>query len=190
MAVEVTRTQLNNASDVSGRMLDADGNALTVKYKAANPAAGGTDTVILAAVTGKKIRVLAYAEQCGATIYWMAWKDTANNIKNLTYAGNATDNRSITGAGFQPEFAILRADDNTTSQAVLRATNPAGDLTHIFAGSGDQANIIQAFEADGIQVGTDERSNENLINYYGVVMKDLIPAPVAVTGGGMMMGVG
>lgn len=52
---------------LNGSVIDAAGNVLTVKYAAVNVAAGQTDAAVVAAVTAKKIRVLAIAHQAGGT---------------------------------------------------------------------------------------------------------------------------
>src|SRR5439155_145441 len=42
------------------------------------------------------------------TYYYAAWKAVAGEMNVGTYAGNNTDNRNITGVGFQPEYVVTR----------------------------------------------------------------------------------
>lgn len=52
---------------VTGVLADGAGNSLTVKYAKASIAASTTGGVLVAAVTGKKIRVVSLFALCGAT---------------------------------------------------------------------------------------------------------------------------
>ena len=79
------------------------------------------------------------------------------------YTGNATDNRSISGVGFQPDFAWLKRRDNTGSHRLVDAVRGATKtLSSNSTGTeGTEADVIQAFESDGIQIGADSASNDN-----------------------------
>jgi hypothetical protein len=105
----------------------------------------------------------------GNTYYWAAWTDTSEFIETGTYTGNSTDDRSITGAGFQPTMVWVKGD--TTQQAVFAIdTMDAGDSA-IFAAGTPKTNRIQDLESDGFQVGTDGRVNANSIEYYWAAWK-------------------
>jgi hypothetical protein len=116
-----------------------------------------------------------------AVYHWVAFKAQALVFKTLTYTGNGSDNRSITGAGFQPTYAVTERRDAFSSPAVVRhASVHSGDESIPVNGStsGDVTNNIQAFVSDGFEVGTDNRVNSNSHVYYAFVFKDRAPATV------------
>lgn len=71
-----------------------------------------------------------------------------------SYAGDGTDDRNITGVGFQPDFVFMKASTNV-HRAVLKFSTQEGEPTFDFANTGPNAtNFIQSFLADGFQVGS------------------------------------
>ena len=99
-----------------------------------------------------------------AVVYhYVAWKQVAGKMKVGTYAGNGTDNTSITGIGFYPEIvAIIR--DNV--QTYFRSTSMSGDLTvSCIANVAAFADGVQALETDGFQVGTSATVNTAATTY-------------------------
>jgi hypothetical protein len=80
-------------------------------------------------------------------------------VASGTYTGNGTDNRNITGAGFQPDAVIVKS--STAQEAVMRTSTMTGDATKQLAGSNTlQSNRIQALQSNGFQVGTDAEVNQ------------------------------
>jgi hypothetical protein len=101
---------------------------------------------------------------------FIAFKVSAGIFDEGTYTGNATDNRGITGVGFQPEFVFVK---NSTS-ATTASRGPAMSMLENY-GDGAMAigdttattvNIIQAFQSDGFQIGAAARSNETGATFY------------------------
>lgn len=83
----------------------------------------------------------------------------AQHVQSGTYTGNATDNRAITGVGFQPDIIIVRIDDS--KYAVIRTSTMNGDLSKDMAGAtSPEANLIQSLDSDWFTVGTDDRVNK------------------------------
>jgi hypothetical protein len=79
-------------------------------------------------------------------------------VESGSYTGNGTDNRSITGVGFQPDAVIVKASTNQLS--VMRTSTMAGDTSKALSGNTNlQSNRIQALQADGFQVGNDPQVN-------------------------------
>ncbi|MGH7484096.1 MAG: DUF7483 domain-containing protein, partial [bacterium] len=103
----------------------------------------------------------------GKTIYWVAMK-AGDELHLGTYVGDGTDNRSITGFGFQPAFVLTMADGN---ESVFRPASVAGDSSFRVAGSSSLANRIQAILADGFQVGSDQDVNLAGTAYHYVLWK-------------------
>jgi len=92
------------------------------------------------------------------------------HVKVGTYTGNGSDNRSITGIGFQPDFVYVKGGSN---EAVARfLANGAGNSLGMATGVAEFADGIQAFETDGFQVGTDARANANGTIYYYLAIED------------------
>jgi len=102
------------------------------------------------------------------TYYWAAFKAAAGEMKVSSYAGDGNDDRSISGVGFQPDFVIVMSASGNAP--VFRFSNVAGDVSYAFAG-GNNSNCIQALEADGFQVGTDNKVNNNGTDYHYIAWK-------------------
>lgn len=90
---------------------------------------------------------------------------SVTNMKTASYTGNGSDNRSITGVGFQPVCVFVKADAATGG--AFRVSAESGDNALPFKGGAAEAtDIIQAFETDGFQVGTSSISNANTTTYF------------------------
>ena len=106
----------------------------------------------------------------GYTYWYVAWKNTAGFVKEGTYAGNDADNRDITGVGFQPGLVWVKKDN--AGNGVMRPSTLVGDLSFPSLGRGASiANLVQALQSDGFQVGTDDKVNTNLADYYYVAFQ-------------------
>ncbi len=88
----------------------------------------------------------------GTIYHYAAWKAGGGSMSVGSYAGNGTDNRSVTGAGFGPEYVIIKA--GTNEEGVHRTAVPPGDSTLAFGEKANFTNAIQALGTDGFQVGT------------------------------------
>jgi hypothetical protein len=94
-------------------------------------------------------------------------------VESGSYTGNGSDNRNIAGVGFQPDAVIVKA--STNQLAVMRTSTMAGDATKPLSGATNlSTNRIQALQADGFQVGTDNQVNQgggSPPTYYWVAFK-------------------
>jgi hypothetical protein len=107
-----------------------------------------------------------------ATYSYIAIRDNGSgDFKYGTYTGNGTDNRSITGVGFQPNWIVVKGDGGRTG--CFRSGTVTGDATHAFYSTGTQADQIQAIQSDGFQVGTSDFVNANLRTYYYFAFKEV-----------------
>jgi hypothetical protein len=89
-----------------------------------------------------------------------------------SYTGDGTDNRQITGIGFQPDLVIMRARDSG-QYAVWRSSTMSGDKTAYFAQAAALfANAIQSLDSDGFTVGTHATVNSNGVTYDWQAFKD------------------
>lgn len=107
--------------------------------------------------------------QTDITYHYIAWKASAA-LKQATYAGNGADNRSITGVGFQPQFLWIKR--SSTNQSAWRPASLGGDSTLYWSATAAAANRIQALEADGFQVGTNDQVNNSVGTYYYLAIID------------------
>lgn len=84
-----------------------------------------------------------------------------------SYTENATDNRTITGLGFQPDVVIIKASD-AAQEAVMRTSSMSGDLSKPMGeATALTANLIQSLDAGGFTIGNDARVNNNTTTYTG-----------------------
>jgi hypothetical protein len=115
----------------------------------------------------------------GTVYHYVAWKAGAGKVKVGSYSGNATDNRSFTGIGFQPEYVIIKGDSNAIG--VHRSAQVAGDTTLRFTSTSSIANSIQLLQPDGFQLGTDSTVNGSGTTYYYVAFNINSTTKLAIT---------
>jgi hypothetical protein len=116
--------------------------------------------------------------------YYVAIK-TNNRFGHFTYTGNATDNRSISGFGFEPAFVHISNGHTSNGKIPMhRWDDQVGDLSQPWDNA-PEANSIQAFESDGIQIGNNgSRINDADSPYYGFFMRNGTSAGGGGGGGG------
>jgi len=83
--------------------------------------------------------------------------------------GNGLDNRNIVGLPFQPDFVMMRP--NAAVVGAFRTSLHSGDASSYFGATADAANIIQAINADGFQLGTATNVNGLGVMQYWVAFK-------------------
>jgi hypothetical protein len=114
----------------------------------------------------------ARVNAAGINYFWMAFRDTgAGDFKAGSYAGTGLANRSITGVGFQPDYAIVMRDG--TSSAVQRSSAMTGDTTLRFTAASSVTGRIQAMEADGFRVGSAAEVNLSGNSYHYAAWKSV-----------------
>ena len=93
--------------------------------------------------------------------------DPSAHFQTLLYTGNATDNRSITNSAnagnFKPDW--VWGKNRTSAGRHTLADSSRGPTKNIFSERNDaeatEANVLQAFETNGFQIGSDTRLNDN-----------------------------
>lgn len=146
---------------------------------------GGTTSFQFDADTGNATRITALGADgfsvgaqntvnTNGTIYhWIAFNDSAGIVDVSGYTGNNTDNRSITGVGFQPGYVVARANDTATARmGAHRPATLSGDSTLRFGAVANAANVIQLLQSDGFQLGTDTTVNATGIAYRYLAVRD------------------
>jgi hypothetical protein len=108
--------------------------------------------------------------------HYIAFNDVANSIDVSSYAGDGADNRNVTTPGFQPEYALIRADDNVIGRpATHHPSSLAGDNSLLFAGAAMVTNRIQALNANGFQVGNSGDVNASGVTYDSLAVRSSAP---------------
>lgn len=142
---------------------------------AAKPATGATGLTanLIQSLTsdGFTIGTDARVNASGVVYQWVAFSAGAGEMVVSAYTGNGSDNRSITGFGFQPEYVIVMPAGAT--EAVHRSSTMTGDISFEFDISASATNQIQALQADGFQVGTDGRVNTSGTVYHYVAWNEI-----------------
>ncbi|HLF71104.1 MAG TPA: hypothetical protein VI759_02995 [Dehalococcoidia bacterium] len=103
----------------------------------------------------------------GNTYHWIAMQ-AGTNLNVGSYAGNATDNRSITGVGFQPAWVMTLGD---AQNSIFRPGTVSGDVSFLVHGSGQLTDRIQAMQADGFQLGTNVDVNQSGVTFHYIAWK-------------------
>lgn len=100
----------------------------------------------------------------GNTYYWEAFGNAFNPITNSgasdfivgAYTGNGIDNRNITRVPFQPNMVMVK---RSAANGIWRSSSFSGDISSYFGATIDTADMIQALNPDGFQIGTNTNVN-------------------------------
>lgn len=122
-------------------------------------------TIACGSQTGASLKAL---NKNAITYYYLALGGT--DVHTSSYTGNGSDNRNITGVGFQPEF-VLTHGGSQHHCFKLAASGISTDTSSQFWFTSDASNMIQALQSDGFQVGTANQANINGVVYYYVAVK-------------------
>ena len=120
-------------------------------------------------VTGFQIGSDANVNKSGTTYHYIAWA-ASSRVSEGSYTGDGSDNRSITGVGFQPQMVWVKRDD--TKPSTWRPASVAGDSTLYWKAQVPQADRIQVLEADGFQVGANDEVNKGGKPHYYLALRD------------------
>ena len=97
------------------------------------------------------------------TYHYVAFKESAGQMKVGSYPGDADSEHNITGVGFQPAYLITKAEG---FNAAHRMTSVTGDSTLDFKTVANYADGIKELQTDGFQVGTHPKVNQSTKTYY------------------------
>lgn len=106
------------------------------------------------------------------TSYYHFCIKASSDVAVGTYTGDGTDNRDITGVGFQPDSVIIKSADY--GAGVWKPASLAGDSAMTWMASA-ASNLIQSFSSDGFQVGSGQAVNANTYAIYYLALKEPIP---------------
>ena len=89
-----------------------------------------------------------------------------------SYTGDGNDNRWINDPGFQPDLVVIKGATGAR-YCIFKTSSMAGDTATTFS-TGDAlfADVIQAFGANGFQVGTSTHTNANGVTFHWMAFRD------------------
>lgn len=102
---------------------------------------------------GFQLGTSSRANASGSDYYFAAFKKLGGAIACGTYVGDQTDNREITGAGFTPDFVLVKTGTTATA-GFLRTSDFSGDSSVSVGAVAPTTNLIQGFSSDGFQIGS------------------------------------
>lgn len=105
----------------------------------------------------------------GGTYHYIAFKTTSGFMTEGTYTGNGSDDRNITGLGFQPGLVITKNATNATAlntRSAMITPEVYGDNGDLISAVAATPNTIQSILSDGFQVGTAVYSNNSGDTFY------------------------
>lgn len=99
------------------------------------------------------------------TFYYIAFG--GNDVFTGSYVGNATDDRDITGVGFESEIVFITSGNHKT-----QITGPTTDASlQSIVQISLRTNTIQQITSDGFQIGTGSNVNVSSRDYYFFCIK-------------------
>jgi len=89
--------------------------------------------------------------------------DPSNHFNTVIWTGNGSDDRAITGVGFQPDFSWIKSRNTTNDHLLFDVLRGVGKYMRSNAVDTEtnNADTLQAFASDGFEIGTDSRLNGN-----------------------------
>ncbi len=119
--------------------------------------------------TGFTVGANAEVNTNGTNYWFFAFKSTANAFAVGTYTGDGTDNRAITGVGFQPQYVWDKKAIGTAPERLeFNLTESYGDYSSAANANANTVNSIQSLDSDGFTVGSDGLVNESTKTFYWV----------------------
>ena len=95
--------------------------------------------------------------------------DGSKHFNTVIWSGDGTDDRSITGVGFQPDTVWYKERNNAVSHRWVDAVRGIGKELYVDISNAEYAasNELQAYESDGFQIGSDGSINGSGDTYVG-----------------------
>jgi hypothetical protein len=131
-----------------------------------------TDQKITQLITGG-MTVQVNANGLGTTYFYLALSDVSSLVYHTHYTGDGNDNRNFSGVPFQPDLVMIRQYAAAVNHKCVwkPSTVATADRSlSCVSNEGYLANAIQAINADGWQVGTDNSVNRSGGSYEYAVL--------------------
>jgi murein DD-endopeptidase MepM/ murein hydrolase activator NlpD len=104
--------------------------------------------------------------QQGAVVFaesrqWQIAADATFSMQTGYYIGDGSDNRAITGIGFQPSMVLIKGDTAGTNGMLWKSTSMSGEVTALLgvAGADIATDAIQSLDSNGFTLGTNADVN-------------------------------
>lgn len=128
---------------------------------------------------GFQIGSNAAVNTSASLMYWFSFKN-GSGFAAGSYTGNSTDNRNITGVGFQPDLVWVKR--STAVNGVSRPSSLSGDTTQYFANLANVTDRIQDLNSDGFQVGGNQTETNAASGIYRyIAWRDILNIAVSVS---------
>lgn len=135
-----------------------------------------TDGIMALDADGFTVGTNNVANKFGDVYYYVAWNAASGLVGNGTYMGDLSATRTITVAGMQPEFLLVRGSPLSPVDAVFRTASMPGDFSLFYDNKAGRAGVVQSLLPTGFQIGNDPTVNQALANFRWLAMAN---APVS-----------
>jgi len=109
----------------------------------------------------------------GSTYHYITFNEVAGSVRSASYTGDNTTTRNLTGMGFQPDYAMIRANDTGTGRRGQHRPASQADPNSLFYENQAAINTgIKSLLGDGFQVGNNTAVNANGTTYHYLGFKD------------------
>ena len=133
---------------------------------------GTASRVTALGTDGFTVAAGADVNTAGATYHYVAVNEVAGSTRTGTYAGTGV-NRSITGAGFAPDYVAVRANDTALARRGRQKAGALAGAASQFYGNIANDNLgITALLPGGFSLGTDVSVNAASSNYHWLAFKN------------------
>ena len=109
------------------------------------------------------------ANNGGRTYHYVAFNQSAGNVKVGTYGGNG-GTQSVSGVGFEPEYTMVRSTGTATGQH--RSQSVPGSQSMYFTNNANITTAITDLRPDGFDVGNHSSVNTGSTTYQYVAFNN------------------
>jgi hypothetical protein len=90
-----------------------------------------------------------------------------DHFNTVLYTGNATDDRTVTGVGFQPDWSWLKDRTNANHHRLYDSVRGATKVIYssLSNSEGTASDGLKSFDSDGFTLGTGGDENGNSANF-------------------------
>jgi hypothetical protein len=81
---------------------------------------------------------------------------SSDHFNTVTYTGNSTDNRTVTGVGFQPDWTWIKLRNSVSQHELFDAVRGANKpiSSNLTTAESTETNRLKSFDSDGFTLGT------------------------------------
>jgi len=81
---------------------------------------------------------------------------STEHFNTVTYTGNSTDNRTVTGVGFQPDWTWIKLRNSVSQHELFDAVRGANKpiSSNLTTAESTETNRLKSFDSDGFTLGT------------------------------------